>query len=75
MTCIRIPDGYICVSSGPNEVDLKPYGWAGNMDFDKRFGPLFYRRSGKEIPNPTPKMWSAFYAWFEEYKTKGVNNE
>jgi hypothetical protein len=66
MTCIPIPGGIVCVSSGPNDVDLKPFGSCVMMDFDKRFGPLFYRKNGRVIPNPTPRMWAAFDAWREE---------
>jgi hypothetical protein len=66
MTCIPIPNGILCVGSGPNDVDLKPYGSAVRMDFDRRFGPLFYKRNGVEIVNPSKRTWAAFDAWRKE---------
>ena len=65
MTCIRIPNGIVCVSDGPR-VDLRPYGSKVWCEFDKRFGPLFYHRNGREIANPSPRTWAAFEAWFKE---------
>lgn len=68
MTCMRIPGGIVCFGSGPNDVDLKPYGSNVRMDFDRRFGPLFYRKNGTEIIAPSPKTWAAFEEWQKEVK-------
>lgn len=73
MTCIRIPGGIVCVGSGPNDVDLKPFGSDVRMDFDKRFGPLFYRKNGREIANPSQRTWAAFFAWQEEVATANAD--
>lgn len=67
MTCLPIPNGIICVSSGPT-VDLGPYGSQVRCDFDERFGPLFYKRNGQEIANPSRRTWAAFEAWYKEYR-------
>jgi len=62
MPCHRIPNGIVCTSGG-HSVDLKPYGSNVRMNFDKRFGPLFYRKNGTEIIAPSPKTWAAFEEW------------
>ncbi len=54
---------HLCVSSGPNDVDLKPFGSNVRMDLDKRFGPLFYCKNGREIGEPSAKTWAAYDAW------------
>jgi hypothetical protein len=71
MPCTRIPNGIVCTSSGPS-VDLKPYGSNVRMDFDKRFGPLFYRKNGSEIITPSPKTWAAFGEWWMEAGRRDV---
>ena len=67
MTCHRLPSAIVCTSSGPT-VDLSPYGSIVRMDFDKRFGPRFEMKNGREIANPSRRTWSAFEAWYAEYK-------
>jgi hypothetical protein len=70
MTCHRVPGAIVCTSSGPT-VDLSPYGGKVRMDFDKRFGPLFYRKNGTEIITPSPKTWAAFEEWEKEHTSQG----
>jgi len=62
MPCLPIPDGIICVSSGPR-VDLKPYGSDVWCEFDRRFGPRFETKQGREIARPSQRTWAAFEAW------------
>jgi hypothetical protein len=63
MTCIRIPNGIMCV---PNSfVSLEPFGAKVWCEYHSYTGPTFYRseKAIKEIEKPSKKTWKAYEKW------------
>lgn len=70
MTCLRIPNGVICVAIEHEVVDANGKPWLFEMN--AYFGPLVIGKRGGEPlatqPGPRSPFWPAFDAWFESRK-------
>ena len=75
MTCIKIPNGIICMGN-PTQ-DLRIYGSSVYMDWHEYCGPTFFRdkNCNSVIHTPGKKTWAAFDKWFACHNTPRKRKE
>lgn len=77
MTCIPIPNGFLCVANVTIGDARDSTGRLWRWEFDPRFGPLFVDRRGEPLKHqpeprlnakgiPTNKGWQLFSAWHKQ---------
>jgi hypothetical protein len=59
MTCIKIPNGYVCLGNGGF------YLYKGQrFEFDERWGPQLVNAQGSGLSKePSKKFWNIFEEW------------
>jgi hypothetical protein len=69
MTCIRVPNGIVCVSPEHEVTDANGKTW--RFEFHSFLGPTILRKDGQpraRLPGERSPFWPAFTAWHAEWR-------
>lgn len=74
MTCIRIPNGFICVNNSPDRKIRDQVGVQFTFEDHPQFGPFVLDKRGdpkSKQPGERASFWKVYQWWAEQGKTVG----
>jgi len=69
MTCIRIPNGVVCISDTTGKAKVNGRWW--HWEFHHYLGPSFTDKDGEPLRKSPPEnhpVWQAFGEWFKKHR-------